>query len=150
VTQYGGGTGSVILITIVFALVGWPGLMRFVRGLTLSLKEQQFVEAARTVGTPSWKIITRHILPNTWGLVLVQATFGVGAYISTEAVLSLLGLGVQNPNPDLGVMVNAGIGQLSLNPVEALAPSALLTIIVVAFAFLGDGLRDAVDPRGNE
>lgn len=150
VTQYGGGTGSVVLITIVFALVGWPGLMRFVRGLTLSLKEQQFVEAARTVGTPSWKIITRHILPNTWGLVLVQATFGVGAYISTEAVLSLLGLGVQNPNPDLGVMVNAGIGQLSLNPVEALAPSALLTIIVVAFAFLGDGLRDAVDPRGNE
>jgi oligopeptide transport system permease protein len=150
VTQYGGGTGSVILITIVFALVGWPGLMRFVRGLTLSLKEQQFVEAARTVGTPSWKIIVRHILPNTWGLVLVQATFGVGAYISTEAVLSLLGLGVQNPNPDLGVMVNAGIGQLSLNPVEALAPSALLTIIVVAFAFLGDGLRDAVDPRGKE
>ena len=78
------------------------------------------------------------------------ATFGGGAYISTEAVLSLLGLGVQNPNPDLGVMVNAGIGQLSLNPVEALAPSALLTIIVVAFAFLGDGLRDAVDPRGKE
>jgi ABC-type dipeptide/oligopeptide/nickel transport system permease subunit len=150
VTQYGGGTGSVILITIVFALVGWPGLMRFVRGLTLSLKEQQFVEAARTVGTPSWKIIVRHILPNTWGLVLVQATFGVGAYISTEAVLSLLGLGVQNPNPDLGVMVNAGIGQLSLNPVEALAPSILLTVIVVAFAFLGDGLRDAVDPRGKE
>ncbi|MGH2343764.1 MAG: ABC transporter permease [Chloroflexota bacterium] len=150
VTQYGGGTGSVVLITIVFALVGWPGLMRFVRGLTLSLKEQQFVEAARTVGTPNWKIIVRHILPNTWGLVLVQATFGVGAYISTEAVLSVLGLGVQNPNPDLGVMVNAGIGQLSLNPVEALAPSALLTIIVVAFAFVGDGLRDAIDPRGNE
>lgn len=150
VTGFGGGTGSVMLITLVFALVGWPSLMRFVRGLTLSLREQQFVEAARTVGTPGWKIIIRHILPNTWGLVLVQATFGVGAYISTEAVLSLLGLGVQSPNPDLGVMVSSGIGQLSVNPIEALAPSALLTIIVVAFAFLGDGLRDAVDPRGKE
>lgn len=150
VTGFGGGTGSIMLITLVFAMVGWPSLMRFVRGLTLSLREQQFVEAARTVGTPGWKIIIRHILPNTWGLVLVQATFGVGAYISTEAVLSLLGLGVQSPNPDLGVMVSSGIGQLSLNPVEALAPSVLLTVIVVAFAFLGDGLRDAVDPRGKE
>jgi oligopeptide transport system permease protein len=140
----------VILITIVFALVGWPGLMRFVRSLTLSLKEQQFVEAARTIGTPNWKIIVRHILPSTWGLVLVQATFGVGAYIGNEAILSLLGLGVQKPNADLGVMVDDGIGQLTLNSVEAIAPSILLTVVIVAFAFVGDGLRDAIDPRGNE
>jgi ABC-type dipeptide/oligopeptide/nickel transport system permease subunit len=148
--QYGGGTGSVIMITIVFALVGWPGLMRFVRSLTLSLKEQQFVEAARTIGTPNWKIIVRHILPSTWGLVLVQTTFGVGAYIGNEAILSLLGLGVQKPNADLGVMVDDGIGQLTLNSVEAIAPSILLTVVIVAFAFVGDGLRDAIDPRGNE
>ena len=75
-----GGMGRVVLITIVFGLVGWPSLMRFVRSLTLTLKEQQFVEAARTVGTSRWQIIIRHILPNTWGLVLVQATFGVGGY----------------------------------------------------------------------
>jgi ABC-type dipeptide/oligopeptide/nickel transport system permease subunit len=124
--------------------------MRFVRSLTLSLKEQQFVEAARTVGTPTRKIITRHILPSTWGLVMVQTTFGVGGYIGTEAVLSLLGLGVQKPNPDLGVMVAEGINNLPLNAVEAIAPSILLTVIIVAFAFLGDGLRDAIDPRGNE
>ncbi len=148
--QYGGGTGSVVLITVVFAFVGWPGLMRFVRSLALSLKEQQFVEAARTIGTPEWKIIVRHILPSTWGLVMVQATFGVGAYIGNEAVLSLLGLGVQKPNADLGVMVNDGIGQLTLNPVEAIAPSVLLTALIVAFAFVGDGLRDAVDPQGAE
>jgi ABC-type dipeptide/oligopeptide/nickel transport system permease subunit len=145
-----GGSGIVILITIVFALVGWPYLMRFVRSLTLSLKEQQFVEAARTVGTPNWKIITKHILPSTWGLVMVQSTFGVGAYIGTEAVLSLLGLGVQKPNSDLGVMVAEGINNLNLNEVEAIAPSVLLTVIIVAFAFLGDGLRDAIDPRSNE
>ncbi len=144
------GGGIVILITIVFALVGWPALMRFVRSLTLTLKEQQFVEAARTVGTPNWKIITKHILPNTWGLVMVQSTFGVGAYIGTEAVLSLLGLGVQKPNADLGVMVAEGINNLSLNAVEAIAPSILLTVIIVAFAFLGDGLRDAIDQRSNE
>src|SRR5437763_500540 len=82
-------------------LVGWPPLMRFVRALTLSLKEKQFVEAATSIGTPRWKIITRHILPNTWGLVLVQATFGVGGFIYNETTLSLLGLGVQPPNPDL-------------------------------------------------
>lgn len=148
--QSAGGAGIVLLITVIFALVGWPALMRFVRGLTLSLREQQFVEAARTVGTPDWKIITRHILPSTWGLVMVQSTFGIGAFIGTEAVLSLLGLGVQKPNPDLGVMVAEGINDLSLNAVEAIAPSILLTVIIVAFAFLGDGLRDAVDPRGNE
>lgn len=148
--QSAGGAGIVLLITIVFALVGWPALMRFVRSLTLTLREQQFVEAARTVGTPDWKIITRHILPSTWGLVMVQATFGIGAFIGTEAVLSLLGLGVQKPNPDLGVMVAEGINNLSLNAVEAIAPSVLLTVIIVAFAFLGDGLRDAIDPRGNE
>jgi len=148
--QSAGGAGIVLLITVIFALVDWPALMRFVRSLTLSLRQQQFVEAARTVGTPDWKIITRHILPSTWGLVMVQSTFGIGAFIGTEAVLSLLGLGVQKPNPDLGVMVAEGINDLSLNAVEAIAPSILLTVIIVAFAFLGDGLRDAVDPRGNE
>jgi peptide/nickel transport system permease protein len=145
-----GGAGIVILITVVFAVVGWPALMRFVRSLTLSLKEQQFVEAARTVGTSNWRIITRHILPNTWGLVMVQSTFGVGAYIGIEAVMSLLGLGVQKPNADLGVMVAEGINVLPLNAVEAIAPSILLTLIIVAFAFLGDGLRDAIDPRTKE
>ncbi len=145
-----GGTGRVVLITFVFGLVGWPSLMRFVRSLTLSLKEQQFVEAARTVGTPRWKIMTRHILPNTWGLVLVQATFGVGGYIYTETTLSLLGLGVQPPNPDLGELVALGAPNLDVNWIESIAPATMLAILVVAFAFLGDGLRDAIDPRAGE
>ncbi len=142
-----GGSGLVLLITAVFAFVGWPGLSRFVHGQTLSLREQEFVEAARAVGVPDRRIITRHILANIWGLVLVQATFGVGGYIGSEAVLSALGLGVQKPNADLGVMVQEGIAQLSANAVEAIAPSVLLTVITVAVVFLGDGLRDALDPR---
>lgn len=144
------GAGRVVLITIVFGLVGWPPLMRFVRALTLSLKEQQFVEAATSIGTPRWKIITRHILPNTWGLVLVQTTFGVGGFIYNETTLSLLGLGVQPPNPDLGELISIGAQHIDINQWEAIAPAALLAVLVVAFAFLGDGLRDAIDPRASE
>ena len=143
-----GGAGLALLITVAFALVGWPGLMRFTRGQTLSLREQEFVEAARALGVPERRVIARHILPNIWGLVLVQATFGVGAYIGGEAVLSALGLGVQKPTADLGVMVQEGMAQLSANAVEAIAPSVLLTVITVAIAFVGDGLRDALDPQG--
>lgn len=145
-----GGTGRVVLITIVFGIVGWPPLMRFVRALTLSLKEQQFIEAAHSIGTPHWRVITRHILPSTWGLVLVQATFGVGGFIYNETTLSLLGLGVQPPNPDLGTLVSLGAQNINLNWLESVAPAALLAVLVVAFAFLGDGLRDAVDPRSSE
>ncbi len=145
-----GGTGRIVLITIVFGLVGWPPLMRFVRALTLSFKEQQFVEAAHSVGTPRWKIITRHILPNTWGLVLVQATFGIGGFIYNETTLSLLGLGVQPPNPDLGSLVSNGAQHIDINWLESVAPAAVLAVLVVSFAFLGDGLRDAVDARTGE
>jgi peptide/nickel transport system permease protein len=145
-----GGTGRIILITLVFGLVSWPALMRFVRALTLSYMQQQFIEAARCIGTPPWKIITRHILPNTWGLVLVQATFGIGAFIYTETTLSLLGLGVQPPNPDLGELVSVGAQHIDINWIESIAPAAVLAVLVVGFAFLGDGLRDAVDPRAGE
>jgi len=96
------------------------------------------------------KIITRHILPNTWGLVLVQTTFGIGGYIYTETTLSLLGLGVQPPNPDLGALVSEGASHIYINWLESFAPAMVLGILVVAFAFLGDGLRDAIDPRAGE
>ncbi|HZU11687.1 MAG TPA: ABC transporter permease [Chloroflexota bacterium] len=142
-----GGAGRVVLLVIVFAIVGWPGLMRFVRSLVLSMKEQQFIEAARTVGTGSWAIMIRHLLPNTYGLVLVQASFIVIGFIGTEAVLSLLGLGVQAPNPDLGVMLSQGASVLDLNYWEVLAPAIVLAILILTFTFLGDGVRDAVDPR---
>jgi ABC-type dipeptide/oligopeptide/nickel transport system permease subunit len=147
---YFGGAGRVILLTVIFAAVGWPFLMRFVRSLALSLKEQQFVEAARTSGTSSWRILVRHLLPNMYGLILVQAGFLVVGFVYNEAVLSILGLGVQPPNPDLGVMLFNGSERLGYNAWEVAFPSIFITIIILAFTFLGDGVRDAVDPRGNK
>lgn len=145
-----GDQARIIVMTVVFAVLGWPPLMRFVRGLTLQYKEMQFVEAARALGVSNRSIVTQHILPNTWGLVLVQATFTVGGFIYTEIVLSILGLGVQIPTPDLGYLADQALANLEVNWVETVAPSALLTILIVSFAFLGDGLRDAFDPQTKE
>lgn len=145
-----GDQARIIVMTVVFAVFGWPALMRFVRGLTLQYKEMQFVEAARSLGVSNTSIVLRHILPNTWGLVLVQATFAVSGFIYTEIVLSVLGLGVQVPTPDLGYMADQALANLEVNWVETIAPSAVLTVLIVAFAFIGDGLRDALDPQTKE
>jgi ABC-type dipeptide/oligopeptide/nickel transport system permease subunit len=142
-----GGAGQAMILVIVFAIVGWPGLMRFVRSLALSMREQQFVEAARTVGTSHWNIIRRHLLPNMWGLILVQASFAIVGFIYTEAILSLFGLGVKEPNPDLGKLLIDGTAQMGNNDAAWIFPSLFLTILILAFTFLGDGIRDAVDPR---
>lgn len=141
------GVGRAIILTLVFALVSWPPLMRFVRSLALSLKEQQFVEAARTVGTRPLTIITRHLVPSVWGLVLVQASFFVASIVSTEAVLSIIGLGVNQPTPDLGSMLYDGASYMDANAWGVFFPSLVLTVIILAFTFIGDGIRDAVDPR---
>jgi len=150
VDPYFGGASRVVMLTIVFALVGWPALMRFVRSLTLRMKEEQFVEAARVSGSPPWKIMVSHLLPNMYGMILVQASFLVVAFVSTEAVLSILGLGVAPPNPDLGAMLFEGTQNLGINYWETLFPATFLAIIILAFTFFGDGVRDAVDPRGQE
>lgn len=155
VTLFGGwfnarfpnGTGRAIILTIVFAIVSWPPLMRFVRSLALTLKEQQFIEAARTVGTPGFRIITRHLVSNVWGLVLVQAALTVAYIIGAEAVLSILGLGVSEPTPDLGSMLYDGTTYMDANAWGLIFPALFLTILIVAFTFIGDGVRDAVDPR---
>lgn len=142
-----GGTGRVILLTIVFAAVSWPPLMRFVRSLALSMKEQQFVEAARTCGTSSWGIMRGHLLPNMYGVILVQAAFIVVAVISTETVLAIFGLTVQEPNPDLGAMLYEGVQRVQTAYWEVLFPGLTLAVLILAFTFLADGVRDAVDPR---
>lgn len=144
------GAGRLLTLIVVFGLVGWPGLMRFVRSLTLSMKEQQFIEAARTCGTSHAKIIFSHLLPNMWGLILVQAGFIVISFVYTEATLSIFGLGVEPPNPDLGQMLYNGTSNMGVSYWEVLFPSAFLVIIFLAFTFLADGLRDAFDPRGED
>jgi len=142
-----GGAGRVLLLTVVFALVSWPSLMRFVRSITLGMKEQQFVEAARTSGGTHLKIMRRHLLPNMYGLILVQAAFIVVAVISTETVISIFGLTVQQPNPDLGAMLYEGVQRIGIGYWQVLFPGLMLAILIVAFTFFADGVRDAVDPR---
>lgn len=144
---YFAGGGRLLILILVFALTGWSGLMRFVRSLTLGMRKQQYIEAARVAGSRDRKILTGHFLPNMWGSLLVQSSFIVVGYIFTEAALSIFGLGVEPPNPDLGSMLIYGSQRLGINYWEAGFPSLFLTGLILAFTFLGDGIRDAVDPH---
>lgn len=142
------GDARLLIVSLALAFTAWPLMARYVRGQTLQLKEQQFVEAARTVGSSDAKIILRHIVPNLFSIVIVAATLDISNTIIGEAGLSLLNLGVQPPGSSLGLMISDAATTLSLYPWEVLLPSIVLTIIVLAFSFFGDGLRDAFDPRG--
>src|SRR5207245_1838040 len=120
---------------------------RQVRGQTLALREREFIEAARSSGARPIKILFGHILPNALGPVIVQATFGVPAAILFEAFLSFLGLGVPPPQPSWGSMAADGLSAIRIAPHMVIAPSIALSLTLMAFNFLGDGLRDALDPR---
>jgi ABC-type dipeptide/oligopeptide/nickel transport system permease subunit len=146
---YFGGAGRVILLSVIFALVSWPVLMRVVRALSQRIRQEPYVEAARVCGGKPWKIIWRHFLPNVVGLVLVQGAFIAVGLISVEAVLSILGLGVQPPNPDLGATLNEGVQHMGFNGWEVFFPALILTVLVLGLTFIGDGLRDALDTGGN-
>ncbi len=140
----GRGTGNIILA---ISLTAWLGMARLVRGQTMSIREKEFVEAARTIGTPNLKILLRHVLPNALGPIVVQATYLVPAAIIFEAFLSLLGMGVPPPAPSWGRMASEGYKALQLAPHIVLAPCFALSLTVLAFNWVGDGLRDAIDPR---
>jgi oligopeptide transport system permease protein len=144
VVLIGRGVGNIILA---ISVTGWLGMARLVRGQTLSIREREFVEAARTIGTPNPLILIRHILPNALGPIVVQATYLVPAAIIFEAFLSLLGLGVPPPSPSWGRMASEGYKALQVAPHIVLMPCAALSLTVLAFNWVGDGLRDAIDPR---
>jgi oligopeptide transport system permease protein len=144
VVLIGRGIFNVILA---IAVTGWLGMARLVRGQTLSIREREFVEAARTIGTPNLQILLRHIFPNALGPIVVQATYLVPAAIIFEAFLSLLGLGIPPPAPSWGRMASEGYKALQIAPHIVLAPCAALSLTVLAFNWVGDGLRDAIDPR---
>ncbi len=144
------GNARLVLVSIALAITIWPLMARYVRGQTLQLKEQQFVEAARTAGTTNARIMWRHIIPNLFSIVVVAATLDMSATIIGEAGLSFLGLGVQSPGSSIGVMISDAQGGIAVHPWEVIVPSVALTIIVLAFSFLGDGLRDAFDPRSKD
>ncbi|MHB8614292.1 MAG: ABC transporter permease, partial [Candidatus Dormibacteraceae bacterium] len=137
------------LNNIIIAIVAtrWMDMARLVRGQTLSLREREFIEAARSSGAKPLKILFGHILPNSLGPIIVQATFGVPAAILFEAFLSFLGIGVQPPTPSWGSMAADGLAAIRIAPHMVIAPSIALSLTLMAFNFLGDGLRDALDPR---
>ncbi len=138
---------SLINIIIAIAVTRWMDMARLVRGQTLTLREREFIEAARASGAKPMKILFGHILPNALGPIIVQATFGVPAAILFEAFLSFLGLGVPPPTPTWGGMAAEGIVTIRIAPWMVIAPSIALSMTLMAFNFLGDGLRDALDPR---
>ncbi len=127
----------------------WPGIARLVRGQFLSFREQQFVLAARSIGVPPWQIMVRHLFPNVVGTVTVAATFGMANAILQEASLSFLGLGVQAPTPSWGNMLQDAQSQTILEgaPWLWIAPGLMIALAVLSINFIGDGLRDALDPR---
>jgi peptide/nickel transport system permease protein len=136
------------MIIIILSFIGWAGMARVIRGMTLSLREQQFVLAARALGQTHLKVIVRHILPNTFSYVIVAATLSVPYYILGEVVLSFLGVGIQEPNASWGNMLTAAQNTEYLrNYPWLLAPGAAIFVTVLAFNFLGDGLRDAADTK---
>jgi len=138
------GLGNIILA---ISLTAWLGMARLVRGQTLSLREREFVEAARSVGTRDRWILVRHIFPNALGPIIVQATFAIPAAVLFEAFLSFLGLGLPSPTPSWGAMAADGYHGMDFAPHIVLAPTIALSLTLMAFNWVGDGLRDAFDPR---
>lgn len=138
---------SLLLVFVAIGAVNWLDMARIVRGQTLSLKEREFVAAARLTGVSRFAIIRRHIAPNLIGTVIVYLTLTIPQAILMESFLSFLGLGVQEPEASLGTLVNSGVSQMEQAPWMLLAPALLLAIMLFCFNYLGDGLRDLADPR---
>lgn len=149
VVMYTVGTG-LINIFIALVIVGWAGTARVVRSQTLSLKEMEYVEAAKSIGVSSRKIMFRHILPNCIPVLLVLFTVNIPCSILSESSLSFLGIGAQPPSTSWGLMVSDGKQYLFTDPWIAIAPGVAILIISLAFNFLGDGLRDILDPYMKE
>jgi ABC-type dipeptide/oligopeptide/nickel transport system permease subunit len=138
---------SLTNMMIVLGGVTWIGYARLVRGLVLSLREQEYVLAARVVGARDRRIIWRHILPNCMGVIIVQATFGVAVAILAASALSFLGMGAQPPTAEWGAMLSTAKKHMRQHPMMAIAPGVAIMITVLAINFIGDALRDALDPR---
>lgn len=139
--------GNIVMLALVLAVVSWTGLARLVRGEVLSLREREFVMAARALGTPSPRIIVRHILPNALGTIVVNATLLISAAILTETALSFLGFGVKAPDTSLGLLVSEFQNALTTRPWLFWIPGMFILVISLCVNFIGDGLRDAFDPR---
>ena len=141
---------SLTNVVLALSLIGWVGYARLVRGQVLRARELEFVQAARALGATTSRILARHVIPTTLPAVTVQATLGMGGAILAEAALSFLGLGVQPPTPSWGTMLNYGRGHMLEAPHLTIFPGVAIAILVLGFNFLGDGLRDRLDPVTQE
>jgi peptide/nickel transport system permease protein len=137
---------SLTNVVLALSLIGWVGYARLVRGQVLRARELEFVQAARALGASTARILVRHVIPTTLPAVTVQATLGMGGAILAEASLSFLGLGVQPPTPSWGTMLSYGRAHLLDAPHLTIFPGLAIAVLVLGFNFLGDGLRDALDP----
>jgi oligopeptide transport system permease protein len=147
VSIYGAGLDHIILY---FAIFGWVGVARLTRAQFLSLRDREFVTAARAIGTPSWRIITQHLLPNAAGPIIVVFVLGIPGAVFGEAGLSFLGLGVQDPIPSWGKMISQGSQYMQQSPLIGMVPILCIALTMLSFSFVGDGLRDALDPNALE
>jgi oligopeptide transport system permease protein len=140
-------TDPVVQMMIAISFVAWVTIARLVRGQMLSLQGRDFVIAARAIGAGNVRIVANHMLPNTLGPVIVAVVFAIPLAIFSEAVLSFIGIGVPPPNASLGVLVSTGYTYINVNTWLAIIPAMTIGVLMLCFTFLGDGLRDALDPR---
>jgi len=151
-TDWGVPAGTFVnglYIVIVLALFGWPPIARLIRGQVLSIREREFVDAAILMGASRRRIYFKEILPNLWAPLLVYFTLLMPAYVSAEAALSFLGVGIKNPTPTLGNVLNSAVQYAQGDFFFFFTPAAIIAAIVISFSLLGDGARDALDPRGS-
>ena len=134
-------------VIVAVAVVNWAGFARIIRAETMSLREREFVEAARALGVPHWRIILRHVIPNTVGSTLIMSSYYVAYTVIAEAGLSFIGMGAQAPTPSLGVMIFSGRDYLYVDAWMAIVPGVAIALIVLGLNTLGDSLRDVFDPR---
>ncbi len=139
--------GGMLFLFIAIGLINWLGMARIARGQVLSFKKKEFVEAARAVGANDTRILVKHLFPNILGPLVVAETLAIPGYIFTEAFLSFIGLGVDAPTASWGIMISDAVQGLRSYPNQVLVPAIALSLTTLAFNFLGDGLRDAFDPR---
>jgi oligopeptide transport system permease protein len=137
-------------IILSIAITSWINMARLVRAQTLELKNQEFVLAARTLGESSWKIAFKHLLPNLSSVIIINLMFTIPTAIFFEAFLSYIGIGISAPQASLGTLINDGQKNFQFLPYQMWYPAIVLSVLMIAFNILGDGLRDALDPKSRE
>ena len=139
--------GGIFTIFLAIGIVSWTNIARLIRGQILSLRERDFITAARTIGAGNLRIFIHHLLPNSLSPIIVTVTFSVPRAIFAEAALSYIGIGIKPPTPSWGTMIQEGSQAIFASPYATLFPALAIALLMIAFSFLGDGLRDALDPR---